>query len=146
VYHRCRPGADPLMPTTALPPQAEIVVVWEMPFAESATNEFVTANPGVLQGDSRKSFLEGVQAIRRFRSSMLDGIASLAPTPACMLNPLAPVDNLQAFSKAQGLDLDALLFAAAQHFHSPSISRWAEPLSDEALERLFEDDQRAFDR
>lgn len=76
----------------------------------------------------------------------MDGIASLAPTPACMLNPLAPVDNLQAFSKAQGLDLDALLFAAAQHFHSPSISRWAEPLSDEALERLFEDDQRAFDR
>lgn len=45
--------------------------------------------------------------------------------------------------ESQGLDFDAIVQGASQHFTSPQIIRCTEPLTSAELDLLFKDDQRA---
>lgn len=64
----------------------------------------------------------------------------------------APLDfdsiemDLREYALTEGLDFDATLHAAAVHFESNTIARDSSPLSDEQLENLLDDDERAFGR
>jgi hypothetical protein len=91
-----------------------------------------------FEGDvASKIEVEAAEAFRRFRGSYTER------PQADWLRPTMGQNELRQFAVAQGVDFDALVEGAAQHFMSPVVQHRMEPLSGEELEFLFEDDQRA---
>ena len=68
------------------------------------------------------------------------------PRPLVLLDPLTSRDDLRAFAADQEIDFAALIASASQNFVSPIIYRQQYPLSDNILESMFDDDQRALGR
>ena len=128
------------MPAIA-PPQAQVVVVWNMPFVKS------TSRDPKLQGPSAKQTArEAEQALRRFRSTLFDEMGATTVPQTCVLNPHTAMHDIRAFAAEQGLDFDELVDGAAIHFTAPAVARRTEPLSTDELESLFDDDQNTFAR
>lgn len=128
------------MPAIAPNPTA---LVWEKPSASPAT-VILRYSFGLHGETTSKAVQEGVRAIRRFRGNAIGTADSNESLMRSMLDPLTAREGLRALAAGQGLDLDALIAGAAQHFTSPRIERRTEPLSEEELEFLIDDDQRAF--
>lgn len=127
------------MPAIASPPQNQIVYFCDMPFATKEPCE--TELIAICGESSRKSLQEGLEAIRRFRNPL----GRLVPR-SYLLDPLASLDSVRDLATMQGINLDAVIAGASQHFGLPTVKHRTEPLSQEELESLFEDDQRALDR
>jgi hypothetical protein len=126
------------------PEEAEVVVVWEMPFAEAAQAGF--GGWGHLGGTSSKmTAREAAEAFRRFYSAV-DEVASITPPRLCMIRLDTARQSIATYAAAQGIDFNTVVTNASRHFVSPEIIRRDQLLSGEELERLFDDDQRAFDR
>lgn len=127
------------MPAIAPPPPGPFLVREVSPYA------YVWQTPAqcTFSEAARRVAREADAAVRRFSGKYVE--EPMAATDY-MLDPETVESELRAFAAAKGINIDAWADEAGRHFQLPDIQRRTEPLSDQELEILFEDDQRALDR
>ncbi len=89
---------------------------------------------------SAKVMREAMQAFDRLDRPSRRFPASTAYFPGLM-DPESGTDDLRRYAIANGVDFDAIVQGASEHFASATITRRTYPLTAEELEMLFDDDQ-----
>ena len=125
------------MPTLEMAPTPMVSRI-DREFETWATSPAPQGNAGTLLMNEARRVKKGWPA----RSQLLQDYFE-PPVPPLL--PAATFEaGLRAYAESKGLDLDGMVASAGAHFRTDPVQRRVEPLTDEELESLFEDDQRTF--